>query len=236
MHEHKEHNNKTIKILIEPTVMVSHLAPSPLGQDLHQQILRVSELLKVRKLNILVVVRLLILNLLSGVENLHPHNPENKEYYRENQKKPSDNRKDLSKGLEQPPQLRQNLRVTVLKEFTVEKSPKEKAHPKHPTNNEQVVNITISRDEEKQHVQQNQKSIQIVPTVGEVSLRTQRHHTHQQLTKKQPNKNPIEYSRQKPDLKQVKNCVHTTKQSHHTHHHVKQPMLNDILEPNGLID
>lgn len=109
MHQHEERYNKSIVILVSPAIIVGYFGPSPLRQYLHHDVLWVNKGFVVGELNVVCISWLIMSILLSGVEDLHSYDAEEKENERKDKKKSCDNGKNLYESLKEPFDLLGNL-------------------------------------------------------------------------------------------------------------------------------
>lgn len=167
--------------MVSPAVVISHFAPSPFSEHLHHDILRVNKGLEVGKLSVFIVPWFVVVDLLSCVENLHSHNSKDKEANCKDQKKSCYYRKYLSKSLKEALQLLQHLRITLAYYFAEHECPEEKGHSEDSADFEEVVDVIVGADKEKDDVENDEKGIYVVPSIREVSLRTNGHQSYQQL-------------------------------------------------------
>ena len=124
-------------------VIVDDLGPGTLGEDLHHDVLRVDEGLEIVEFWELIVRRRWVTIFFSRIEKLHAKDAKDKEEKCEKQKESSNNRKDLSKGLEKPPKLENKLIIPVPDSPAHDNRSQQKGHSKHTVDDEEVIDVAV---------------------------------------------------------------------------------------------
>ena len=117
-------------------VIIDNFGPGSLGEDLHHDVLWVDEGLEIVKFWELVVRWGGVSVFLGRVKKLHTEDAKNKEEEGKKQKKPSDDWKYLSKGLEQPPKFEDKLIIPLPDSLAHYRRSKQKGHSEHPVDDE----------------------------------------------------------------------------------------------------
>lgn len=126
----------------------------------------------IRKLYVVYVSGHIIRIILGVIEDLHSYNSEEKEYKWKDEKKSSDDRKNLNKSLEETFDLLSDLKFERNNSLAEQESAKKKRHPKYTINFEEIMNIWFDSDEIENYIECYKKTIHVVPSVCEVFLRT----------------------------------------------------------------
>lgn len=126
-------------------------------------------------MSVFIVPRLIVSNLLGRIEDLHSQDSEDEETNCKDQKKSSYYRKYFSKSFKETLELLQHLRVTLAYNFAEHECPEEKGDSKDSVDFEEIVDVGVGGDKEKDDVEHDEKGIYVVPSIREVSLRTNGH-------------------------------------------------------------
>ena len=237
VHQHEEDDDRTIQMLIVETVVIDHLRPGTLRQDLNHYVLRMNESLEIGKLGEFTIRRVKNLSfLLSLVEQLHTDYPEYVEKECKKNEEPRYNRKYLHKSLKQSPEFEYKLVLPFLNSLAQYQRPEKKSHSKSPTDHKKILNIIRSADKEEDNIEHNKKRVNIIPPICEVSFRTNRNNSDQYFHKEQPHKDTIKDPGDMIIMKKQQNSIDTTQQSDNTDNHIEKIMLNYPLKMNPLID
>lgn len=143
---------------------------------------------------------------------------------------------DLDYGREETFQLLNNVYLLVTHILALQDQLNHPCYPQHSVDLEEIIDTVANGHEKENHIHAYQEGIQCVPFLRKVHLRAISHNLQDNFSNEEPNEDVVNHLAGIISSIEQDKGIDATKSSIYSHHQLKNPVIDYLLQIDGTID